>query len=215
MSAESSPYNDFILHNSKRATADVLLITEEDYIDQDEAQPGQCHGQGKFETWQIKAQPADTVPLDTWSTELNGFLTGGSAEDSKAPVTANCSSHWFDYRRGVAAVGWYEQGVRLLDVRNPRDIRQVGYYLPVNGSTWAAYWAPNSPNILYAADPVRGIDVLRVDGAGNPSAATVAAPILPGWFGITGSSASVPGFTPSPLYGWGCALPDPRSSLGS
>ena len=47
-----SPYNDFILHNSKR-NGNTLLITEEDYIDTDEVPPGGCRGQGKFETWSI------------------------------------------------------------------------------------------------------------------------------------------------------------------
>ena len=36
-----SPYNDFILHNSQRR-GKTLLVTEEDYIDTDEAPPGGC-----------------------------------------------------------------------------------------------------------------------------------------------------------------------------
>jgi hypothetical protein len=90
-----------------------------------------------------------------WETELNGMFTGG-AVDSKAPVTVNCSSHWFDAKDGVAAVGWYEQGVRFLDYRTPTEITQVGYYIPANGSTWAAYWSPTDPNgeIVYTADAI-------------------------------------------------------------
>ena len=64
------------------------------------------------------------------------MFTSG-AVDSKAPVTVNCSSHWFDAKAGVATVGWYEQGVRFLDYRAPTDIQQVGY-IPANCSTWAA-----------------------------------------------------------------------------
>ena len=95
------------------------------------------------------------------------MFTGG-AVDSKAPVTVNCSSHWFDAKDGVAAVGWYEQGVRFLDYRTPTDIKQVGYYIPANGSTWAAYWSPTDPKgeIVYTADAYRGVDVLRIDGGG-------------------------------------------------
>ena len=204
----NSPYNDFIMHNSQRASRDVLLVTEEDYVDTDQAQPGSCNGQGKFETWRIAAQPGRMRPIDTWQTELNGFVAGGEAEDSKAPVTANCSSHWFDHRNGVAAVGWYEQGVRFLDVRNPRDIRQIGYYLPVDGSTWAAYWAPNATNIVYTADAARGIDVLRIANAGDAAAPTVTAPILDEWFGAVGTNSSVDGFRASTLYGWSCVLPE-------
>ena len=85
--------------------------------------------------------------------------------DSKAPVTVNCSSHWFDAKSGVAAVGWYEQGVRFLDYRSPGAISQVGYYIPANGSTWAAYWSPTDPTgeVVYTADAYRGVDVLRID----------------------------------------------------
>src|SRR4051812_8495762 len=105
-----SPYNDFILHNSQRR-GNTLLVTEEDYIDQSEVPPGGCRGQGKFETWDISKLQSHTIrPQGTWETELNGMFTGG-AIDSKAPVTVNCSSHWFDSKQGVAAVGWYEQGV--------------------------------------------------------------------------------------------------------
>ena len=115
-----SPYNDFILHNSQRR-GNTLLITEEDYIDTDEVPPGGCRGQGKFETWDLsRLGKGKITPLGTWETELNGMFTSG-AVDSKAPVTVNCSSHWFDAKDGVAAVGWYEQGVRFLDYRTPTD----------------------------------------------------------------------------------------------
>jgi hypothetical protein len=206
-SGETSPYNDFILHNSQRMGRDLLLVTEEDYIDTDEDQPGSCNGQGKLETWRIAPDRSRLTPLDTWQTELNGFLAGGGAEDSKAPVTVNCSAHWFDHRGGVAAVGWYEQGVRFLDVRDPGDIRQIGYYLPLDGATWAAYWAPGATDIVYSADVTRGIDVLRISNATVPAAPTVRAPIVADWFGPTGSRHGVAGFQPSDAFGWSCALP--------
>jgi hypothetical protein len=97
----------------------------------------------------------------------------------EAPVTANCSSHWFDARRGVAAVAWYEQGVRFLDYSRPRRIRQVGYYIPFDGSTWAAYWSPTDKKheIVYTADAQRGVDVIRIRRGGR-AATTVNASIL-------------------------------------
>ena len=111
------------------------------------------------------------------------MFTGG-AVDSKAPVTVNCSSHWFDAKDGVAAVGWYEQGVRFLDYRTPTDIKQVGYYIPAAGSTWAAYWSPTDPNgeIVYTADAYRGIDVLKIDGGGL-TGKKVKAPVRDEWIG--------------------------------
>jgi hypothetical protein len=197
-----SPYNDFILHNSQRR-GKTLLVTEEDYIDTDETPPGGCRGQGKFETWDATGVKSGVLaPLDTWETELNGMFTGG-AVDSKAPVTVNCSSHWFDAKDGVAAVGWYEQGVRFLDYRTPADVKQVGYYIPANGSTWAAYWSPTDPNgeIVYTADAYRGVDVVRIDGGGR-TGKKVKAPVPQRWFG-TATSVS---FESHPVYGFMCPV---------
>jgi hypothetical protein len=197
-----SPYNDFILHNSQRR-GKTLLITEEDYIDTDEVPPGGCRGQGKFETWDVSRLSKGAItPLGTWETELNGMFTSG-AVDSKAPVTVNCSSHWFDAKDGVAAVGWYEQGVRFLDYRTPTDIVQVGYYIPANGSTWAAYWSPTDPagEVVYTADAYRGVDVLRIEHGGL-TGKKVKAPVRDEWFG-TQAAAS---FTPHPAFGFMCPV---------
>jgi hypothetical protein len=192
-----SPYNDFILHNSKR-NGQTLLITEEDYVDTDETPPGGCRGQGKFETWSIAMRPGGLSPLDTWMTELNG-------SDSKAAATVNCSSHWFEVSKDLAAVGWYEQGTRFLDVHDPRDIRQVGFYLPANGSTWAAYWSPTDPtrSIVYTADAYLGVDVLRIDRKADLSTMqTLTAPVPASWFTAT------PTYAPSDTWQFACPYTD-------
>jgi hypothetical protein len=206
-----SPYNDFILHNSQRR-GKTLLVTEEDYIDTDEVPPGGCRGQGKFETWDLsRLNKGAITPQGTWETELNGMFTGG-AVDSKAPVTVNCSSHWFDAKNGVAAVGWYEQGVRFLDYRSPTQITQVGYYIPAAGSTWAAYWSPTDPNgeVAYTADAYRGVDVLKIKDGGL-TGKKVKAPVRSEWFGSpTADSAT---FQPHPVYGFVCPLLKPGVAL--
>ncbi len=76
-----------------------------------------------------------------------------------------CSAHYFDYRDNVVAQGWYEQGVRLLDVSRPGNVRQIGYFVPPSAMTWAAYFPPTdrSGEIVYALDFARGIEVLRFD----------------------------------------------------
>jgi hypothetical protein len=203
-----SKYNDFILHNSQRR-GKTLLVTEEDYIDQDETPPGGCRGQGKFEAWSLsKLKKGRITPSDTWQTELNGMLTRG-AVDSKAPVTVNCSSHWFDARKGVAAVGWYEQGTRFISYRKRGHLRQVGYYIPANGSTWAAYWSPTDKRgqVAYTADVYRGIDVLRIDGGGRRAKST-RAPVPAKWLGGA-KPASI--FAPHPVFGMACPLLAARS----
>jgi hypothetical protein len=206
-----SPYNDFILHNSQRR-GKTLLVTEEDYIDTDEVPPGGCRGQGKFETWDLsRLNKGAITPQGTWETELNGMFTGG-AVDSKAPVTVNCSSHWFDAKEGVAAVGWYEQGVRFLDYRSPTQITQVGYYIPAAGSTWAAYWSPTDPNgeVAYTADAYRGVDVLKIEDGGL-TGKKVKAPVRSEWFGSpTADSAA---FQPHPVYGFVCPILKPDVDL--
>jgi hypothetical protein len=206
-----SPYNDFILHNSQRR-GKTLLVTEEDYIDTDEVPPGGCRGQGKFETWDISRLGKNGItPLGTWETELNGMFTGG-AVDSKAPVTVNCSSHWFDAKDGVAAVGWYEQGVRFLDYRTPTEIVQVGYYIPANGSTWAAYWSPTDPNgeIVYTADAYRGVDVLRIENGGR-TGKKVKAPVRDEWLGSPAADAA--SFQPHTDFGFMCPVLKPGVDL--
>src|SRR3954470_8111360 len=200
-----SPRNDFILHNSQRR-GQTLLITEEDYIDQAEVPPGGCRGQGKFEAWDLWRLKKGLIrPRGTWQTELNGMLTGG-AVDSKAPVTVNCSSHWFDARCGVAAVGWYEQGTRFLDYRAPSRIKQVGYYIPANGSTWAAYWSPTDRRgqVVYTADVYRGVDVLRIDGGGRKVKNAKRAPVPKSWLG--GSAVRSDVFVAHPTFGFACPL---------
>jgi hypothetical protein len=169
---DGSTYNDFILHNSRRLKdSDVVYVTEEDYN-----RPG-CNGAGSFETWRlpmreetdaegnvtkvITGEPMTTI--DKWQTEL---LTDGADNPSGRPQpTAMCSAHYFDVERNVVAQAWYEQGLRLLDVSDPADIRQVGYVIPPNGESWAAYFAPTDPaaRVLYMLDAGLGVVVLEYD----------------------------------------------------
>ena len=150
---------DFLHHNMLRLSDDVIAVTEEDY-----AKPT-CEGQGSLQTWRISDERNSDGTrklklLDLWTTELNELLE----LEGRSPATVNCSAHWFDASRGLLAQGWYDQGVRFLDVSTPTDIRQVGYYA-TGGTFWAAYFAPTDERreIVYALDVTTGIDVLRVD----------------------------------------------------
>ena len=107
------------------------------------------------------SNPDGTVKLellDMWTTELNELAN----QTGRSPATGNCSAHWFDESDGLIAQGWYDQGVRFLDVTNPRDIKQVGYYA-TTGTFWAAYFAPGDRETVYALDTTSGIDVLKID----------------------------------------------------
>jgi hypothetical protein len=93
------------------------------------------------------------VPTDT-----------GLPSDGQSPYDQYCA-HWFttqpSYKDGgVVAAGWYEHGTRFLRV-SPTDgkITELGWFLPLGGSTSAAYWVTDQ--ILYSVDYQRGIDILR------------------------------------------------------
>jgi hypothetical protein len=167
---------DFLHHNVMRTSIDVsdtgrvrtakssglgnvIAITEEDY-----AKPT-CEGQGSFQTWKITGErnsdgSLKLVMLDMWTTELNEL----ASFEGRSPATGNCSAHWFDEDRGLIAQGWYDQGVRFLDITSPGDIKQVGYYA-TTGTFWAAYFAPGDPTgqTVYGLDTAGGIDVLHID----------------------------------------------------
>ena len=190
---DGSSYNDYIHHNSmRRGGSDTVYVTEEDYT-----RPG-CRGAGSFQRWRLpldeQGQPTgeDLTPIDMWSTELAG---------EGADASGVCSAHYFDERKGLIAQGWYQQGLRLLDVQGA-EIRQVGYYITPDVLAWGAYYPPTdrSGELVYVLDHTRGIDVLRVHRPKrNKDMPTVTAPILPEWRISTELKAS-------PTYGYACLL---------
>lgn len=138
------PLNDFIHHNSQRVGRDTLLITEEDLR-------GGCRGAGSFQTWRVRGRRAR--PLDSFSVE----------RDRRAREA--CSAHYFDHRDGLVAAGFYQQGLRILDVSRPRRIRQVGFHVPGSPMAWGALFAPTDPtgSIVYVLDHALGIRVVELD----------------------------------------------------
>ncbi|ABL82781.1 MULTISPECIES: hypothetical protein [unclassified Nocardioides] len=188
---EHPGWNDFILHNSFRPNAqafkpgsrpsfahgNVLLATEEDYEQTD------CTQAGSFQTWWVKrldGRRGGIVPLD--KVELADL---GSYP---LPQGAFCSSHWFDDRDGIVAVGFYGGGTQLIDARDPRHLEPFGHALWPGSEVWDAMWVPvygadgrrtgATSNVVYSIDLVRGLDVYAVDVPGDgigalPSSAAV------------------------------------------
>jgi hypothetical protein len=178
-----------VMHNSLRR-GDALVVTEE-------VTGSDCPGSGKLVTYSLKetyggagfrstkAHPFRMRPLDTWTPEKQA---GSSGCDS---------AHYFtDRGDGLLAMAFYAQGTRFLDVRNPRDIKQVGFYRPDDANTWAAYWRPGG--YVFVADFTRGVDVLRVGALRNQ----VAAPAV----------ARPAANKPSPVWQWLCQVPATRPS---
>jgi hypothetical protein len=155
---DGSTQNDYIHHNSMRLGEDLVLVTEEDYT-----RPG-CDGAGALHSYRINPG-GDLVNLDSWAVEPN-----------RTKGIAFCSAHYFDVRDDLVAQGFYEQGVRFVDVSDPENLRQVGFWVPRVTEMFGALYPPTDPTgqIVYGLDLVRGIDVLRIDRA--RTAETVVAP---------------------------------------
>ena len=101
------------------------------------------------------------------------------------PETANpdlgCSAHYFEIEGSTLGAAWYGQGLRLLDISDARDVRQVGFYR-VTGTTPADGENPSSNSwdlafkqdrrreYAYLFDMNRGVEVLRIRGGTARSA---------------------------------------------
>jgi hypothetical protein len=126
--------------------------------------------------------------LDTWTPQGQQGSTGCA------------SAHYLDDRGdGIVAYAFYGQGTRFLDVSNPKDIRQVGYFRPDGASTWAPYFRGD---FVFVADNARGIDILRfTGGVGSPSVTPPEGP----------ETASAPAM--SPTFGYMCPTKVPGLSV--
>ena len=152
----------------------VLYATEENLS-------SNCATSGRFTTYDLRGSwngqgwrdIAETRfrlrALDTWTPEEQEGADGCA------------SAHYLDDRGdGVLAYAFYGQGTRFLDVSDPQDIRQIGYFRPDDANTWAPYWRKVGEEwFVFIADNARGVDIVRfTDGSG--SAPTVAPPALAG-----------------------------------
>ncbi|HVE74076.1 MAG TPA: hypothetical protein VNA30_03160 [Mycobacteriales bacterium] len=179
-------------HNTKLAVngrkGDVLMATEENLS-------SACQTSGRFVTYDLggtyggagfRGKPHRMRELDTWTPEQQEGADGCA------------SAHYFtDRGDGLVAIAFYGQGTRFLDVRNPRNIKQVAYFRPNDANTWAAYWRPGG--LVFIADNERGVDVVRFGtAAGKAGAAPVQAPPAPKRPSLN---------LPSDQLGWLCATP--------
>jgi len=182
---------DGVMHNSYHPSylKDVVVATEE------VTGAPNCASFGKLVTYDLKdtyggagfrstkANPFRMKVLDTWTPEKQ---VGSSGCDS---------AHYFkDRGDGLLAMAFYGQGTRFLDVRDPKNIKQVGFYRPDDADVWAAYWRPGG--YVFVADFMRGVDVLKVGSLKN----VVAAPAV-----------SRPNLNrPDPVWKWLCQVPATR-----
>jgi hypothetical protein len=150
----------------------VLYATEENIT-------SDCSQSGRFTTYDLKGTFQGQGFRDIARTHHRMRVLDTWTPQHQEGASACASSHYFTSRGdGVFANAFYEQGVRFLDVSDPRNIRQIGWYRPADANTWAAYW---HGGYVYVADLQRGVDVLRFGGRPGDRA-LLAAPSAPARF---------------------------------
>ncbi len=100
-----------------------------------------------------------TMPrLATYSTngkpgQFHGVVTThqlGTGNPVNTTV-GDCSAHWFTVKGNIVALGNYEQGTRFVDISDPRNPQQVGYFrVPASGTI-------NTPGEVISSDSGRGL----------------------------------------------------------
>jgi hypothetical protein len=190
-SGVAQPQTDFI-HNASRplngqveadgvADGNIALMTEEDFT-------GPCNQGGRIVAADITSSlggegSTNSTPEHPFRMDaLDSFHPALNAPESRSP-NEGCSAHYFEVSGSTLGAAWYNQGLRVIDASDARDLRQVGYYY-VNGTDPATNPSSNSwdtawrGDLVYLFDMDRGIEILRLKGGPRASAklATVREP---------------------------------------
>jgi hypothetical protein len=173
-----------LMHNSGRPTdgavrasgvkkGNVLVGTEEEFQD--------CSGSGRIitsdltDSWGGEPAQKSTLTEPYRMTALDTFhpvLDAG--EEDLGDI--DCSAHYFEIEGSTLGAGWYVLGLRLLDISDARNIRQVGYFRvegsdtePASNSWDMAFKTDRRKgDLIYLFDMNRGVEVLRLKkGAHN------------------------------------------------
>ena len=109
---------------------------------------------------------------------LAAYRTAGKPGEFHGTVgtttVGDCSAHWFTVKGNIVALGNYEQGTRFVDISDPTNPQQVGWFrVPakaadaaagtpeiLSSNTAGAYW---HGKYVYIADYARGIDIIKID----------------------------------------------------
>jgi hypothetical protein len=167
-----------LMHNSGRPTdgavrasgvkkGNVLVGTEEEFQT--------CKGSGRIitsdltDSWGGEPAQRSTLNKPYRMKMLDSFhpvLDGGEQDLG----TTSCSAHYFEIEGSTLGAGWYVLGLRLLDISDARNIRQVGYFRveasagqPASNSWDMAFRTDRRKgDLIYLFDMNRGVEVLRL-----------------------------------------------------
>lgn len=147
---------------------------------------------------------SESSTFSTWNAdtfqEIDEYrVIPNPASGTTAPDSTYCT-HWFqEHPRyangGLVSISWYEHGTRFLRVAQDGTISEEGFFLPNAGQASAAYWITD--RVVYVADYLRGLDVLRFEGdvgADAPPATPPGTGNGTGTGGATGGDGTGTGF---------------------
>jgi hypothetical protein len=179
----AQPQTDFIhnaarplngrIHASGVPDANIALMTEEDFTEP-------CDQGGRIVAADITSSlggegSTNSTPEHPFRmSALDSFHPARNQSDTLSPNT-QCSAHYFEVSGGTLAAAWYNQGLRVIDASDARNLRQVGYFY-VNGTdaqtnpsslSWDTAWRGD---LVYLMDMDRGIEILRLKGGPMASA---------------------------------------------
>lgn len=179
------------MHNSERPTdgtvtasgvkaGDVLIGTEEDFTEP-------CEKSGRIVLSDLTDShggegAANSTPAAPY--RMKALDTFHPAQDAKETTgTTGCSAHYFELQGSMLGAAWYNQGLRLVDVSDARDVRQVDYYRVTGtgadnptSNSWDMEWRGD---LAYLFDMDRGVEILRVRAGGTAAAARMSAVAAP------------------------------------
>jgi hypothetical protein len=174
------------MHNSGRPTdgsvqaegveqGNVLVGTEEEF--QDCSKSGRIMFSDLTDSWGGEPAQRSTLTAPYRMKALDSFHPILDT-DEEAPETLECSAHYFEIEGSTLGAAWYNLGLRLLDISNARDVRQIGYYRvtgtsaenPTSNSWDMAFWTDKRKgDLLYLFDMDRGIEILQMKKGANAS----------------------------------------------
>jgi hypothetical protein len=185
------------MHNSGRPTDgtvgapgvkpnNVLIGTEEDFTTPC-GQSGRIVAIDLTDSWGGEPAQQSTRTNPYRMKVLNSFHPFLDTPETANPELG-CSAHYFEIEGPLLGAAWYGQGLRLVDIHDASDLRQVGYYrvaTPTGGdpevdppsNSWDVAF---KGKFVYLFDMNRGVEILRLK-KGTRSAArmkSVTAPSL-------------------------------------
>ncbi len=208
-------FNSSFSHNSFRPVgadkdqgADLSLGYEEGellYVTE-EAFTGGCVNDGIFaivrvtgsedgQGWRSTSDdPYRLETVGTWSPVGNPGTSAGL-----------CSAHYFDMKDGLVVYSWYQYGTRFIDVSDPANPIQVGYFSPPGNNSFSPFF---NGDHVYIGDSARGIDIVTLNAsmAQNRTTRTVVEAVISPQKQADLDAAVFANFAPDPAYGWACRI---------